>query len=251
MEEGQKRQKSLRSRFRECFKPGVPQSLVPLDIWKRILLNTDPQSLGGMAQTSKPFEEVVQKDIRVNNWELARRYRKEGQIRLALKCLKSCVDHNHPEATFQLGYAYKHGGWGVERNISLTLIYLNKAIELGNEHALVYHYFLYGSDKLSTTKLTNAFALGVYHSRCLYDRVTGFKYFEQSAKQGDEFGQYFLCCAYLQGDGTDKNTDRAVEWCIKSAEQGYGTPQLALGRDSTLENRQMWLNKANAQKTKS
>jgi TPR repeat protein len=218
MEEGQKRQKSQRTRFKECFKPGVPQSRTPLDIWKHILLNTDPQSLGGMAQTSKPFEEVVRDDIRVNNYPLARRYRKEGQIRLALKCLKSCVNHNHPEATFQLGYSYLVGGWGVHHDANKEKKYLKRAVGLGSEHALI----LFDST-----------------IECIrYNPRDVIKHFEKSPE--DELYQYELGRLFFERYDVD-NKELAIKWWTKAAEQGCARAQHALGIH--LPDKR-WLNKA-------
>lgn len=251
MEEGQKRQKSLRSRFRECFKPGVPQSLVPLDIWKHILLNTDPQSLGGMAQTSKAFEEVVREDIRVNNYPLARQYRKEGQIGLALTCLKSCVDHNHPEATFQLGYSHMFGGWGVEtRYYEKGSKYCKKAFQLGYDCGVLYGHITSEIREISPEQLTNPLSRGFYYEHVMGEIEIAIKYYEKSAQEGNELAQWTLANHYRNVSGTHTDHNKAMELYLKSAEQGFGQAQQSLGQImlNSME-RERWSKKALAQNT--
>jgi TPR repeat protein len=246
MERGQKRQKSLRSRFKYSFN-GI-QGHVPIEIWIRhILLVTDLQSLSNMAQTSKPFKEIVHENVRINNWELARRYRKEGQIPLALKCLKSCVEHNHPEATFHLGYAYIKGGWGVGTyDCELSKEYFNRALELGYERALVYLTDIQKFDPVAFN-ITDSFALG-YFCFCHQDNylTKAFQYFQDSAQKGDEFGQYYLGYMYFHELGTERNTFKAVEWFTRSAEQGHCVAQKAL---ANIKRDPKWLLKTKRQKT--
>ena len=245
MEEGRKKQKSLRTRFRDCFGGGgVAQSRVPLDIWKHILLITDLRSLSRMAQTSKPFYEVVREDIRVNNWELARRYRREGQIPLALKCLKSCVEHNHPDATFHMAFAQYHGGgWGLGPDYNESLKYTYKAIALGNQCALLVLSRL-KSEITSLYNITDSFAVGFFHYICHNNDAEAFKYFKDSAHRGNEFAQYYLGCLYHRR--VDGSVDKGIEWITKSAEQGYGRAQLYLAK---YQDREKWLSKAQRQST--
>lgn len=227
MEEGLKKQKSLRTVLRECF-GGIelPQSLVPLDIWKHILQTTDIQSMSCMAQTSKAFEKVVWEKIRTNNLALARRYKKEGQIRLALWCLRSCVDHGNAEAMFDLGYAHIYGGWGAKRDKPTGNKYIRMAQDLGNERALVIYCWQFirlgasNNDPFARAYLSRYSGAG--------NEEQQFANFQMSAHQGDEYGQYYLGLCYIEGTGTEKNTEEGIKWITKSAEQGFYEAQREL-----------------------
>ena len=50
------------------------------------------------------------------------------------------------------------------------------------------------------------------------------------AKQGDSTAQYNLARCYYFGSGTEKDTEKAVEWYKKAAEQGNASAQLELAR---------------------
>lgn len=226
MEEGrQKKQRTLRNRLRDSFgNRSLPQSLVPLDIWEHTFQIADIKSVSCMAQTSTAFEEIVREKIRTNNWGLALQYRKEGQIRLALWCLKSCVKHGHPHATFHLGYAYHNTGWGVVVNSKKGEKYTKRAIGLGSEYALVL-----GGKIPQQIQSTNPFILGYVY---LYDANApwqlGIQYLEKAAEEGDEFAQYMLANQYERGVVLPKDSKKALEWYTKSAEQGLIYPMLRI-----------------------
>jgi TPR repeat protein len=253
MEEGRhKKQRTLRTRLRDSFgNPSLPQIHVPLDIWKHILQTTDIQSMSHMAQTSTAFEEIVREKIRTNNWGLALQYRKEGQIRLALWCLKSCVKHGHPHATFHLAYAYTYGGWGVDVYPKKATKYWERAIELGSEHALVLSKTL---PKTYNYNTTNPFILGQIH---LLDAsgstALAIQYLEQAAAQeGDEFAQYALGRQFRLGLLVPKDPYKAVEWYTKSAEQGLASAQYILwnyyNSKGNKELHKKWSTRYNAQR---
>lgn len=225
-EDRHKKQKTLQTRLRLSFGPSLPQSHVPLDIWKHILQTTDLESMSCMAQTSKAFEEVVREKIRTNNLALARRYKKEGQIRLALWCLRSCVDHGNSEAMFDLGYAHMYGGWGAKRDTPAGNKYFGMAQDLGNERALVMNCWQF--IRLGAS-YNDPFARGYFS---IYSGVGNeeeqFADFQMSAHQGDEYGQYYLGLCYMGGTGTEINTDEGIKWIAKSAEQGFYEAQREL-----------------------
>ena len=51
----------------------------------------------------------------------------------------------------------------------------------------------------------------------------------QKAKDGDAQAQFLLYQCYLDGKGVPQNTNEAVNWCFKSAKQGYPPAQNAMG----------------------
>jgi TPR repeat protein len=53
--------------------------------------------------------------------------------------------------------------------------------------------------------------------------------FEQRAVQGDPIAQFCLAFMYKHGKGVPQNFQNAIEWYIKSAEQGYVPAQNDLG----------------------
>jgi len=50
-----------------------------------------------------------------------------------------------------------------------------------------------------------------------------------AARAGDPMGQYLLVSLYLNGNGVSKDTDEALKWLVKSADQGYARAQSDLG----------------------
>jgi TPR repeat protein len=206
----------------ECFEPSASQNCVSIDIWERILRLADPQSLGQMAQTSKSFEKFVRKIIRVNNYQLARQYRKEGQIHLACECLKSCVDHNHPEATFQLAYSYYAGGWGIGPDQAKD----DETYALAKNLGCTGYHLVFKDYEYELTK----------------------EFLQSPKKQEDEYYQYHFGIMLYNGYYyLDKNEEKGLEWLTKSAEQGFARAQRAVGR---LTNDERWLKKAEKQKNK-
>ena len=54
------------------------------------------------------------------------------------------------------------------------------------------------------------------------------KLLSRSAQEGYAPAQYRLGAAYANGDGTEKDPARAIEWYEKSATQGYASAQRGL-----------------------
>jgi len=70
------------------------------------------------------------------------------------------------------------------------------------------------------------FAIGFCHYYgigTLEDNNKAFKYFEISAKEGNEYGQWYLgeCFYYGYGHGTEPDHKKAFYWFFKSAKQGF------------------------------
>ena len=49
------------------------------------------------------------------------------------------------------------------------------------------------------------------------------------AERGDEEAQYMLSISFAEGYGNDKLPDKALEWCLKAAENGYARAQCEIG----------------------
>lgn len=122
--------------LRKCFRNFL-YALVPYDVWKNLIFaQVHIKTLGAVTQLSQGSKCAVE-EIRKNNMVLAKRYRREGQIPMALKCLQSSAECNNPEALFELGWAYSNGGWGVKKDSIMSIAYHEKAYKLGNAMAIL------------------------------------------------------------------------------------------------------------------
>lgn len=243
MERGKKKQKSLRALLRECFgETNLPQKWVEVDIWQLILVNTDLQSVSTLAQTSNAFNQLVEEKFRTNNLKLAKRYLREGQTRMARRCLENCVEHGDAEAMVHMGCAHLYGGWGMKPHDIDMYKHFKMAADAGNSRGMVYYarvceYTVVGGVEESNIYYQRAVASGDLFARAYYyykkapsaeNLMKAFEYFTKMAIEGDEYAQYFLGDAYYYGDGTLKNKYKAIEWYTKSAEQGFYGSQYML-----------------------
>lgn len=87
--------------------------------------------------------------------------------------------------------------------------------------------------------------LGKYHSS--YGRYKeSFVWFEKSALQGNDDGQFNLALCYENGRGVAKDVEKAIGWYVKSASQGNGLAAWNLGRLSESGYKDKYLNKVQA-----
>ncbi len=56
-----------------------------------------------------------------------------------------------------------------------------------------------------------------------------FKHCKQAAEQNDSMGQYFLAQMYRQGEGVEKDPQKAIQWYRRAANQGNRLAQYNLG----------------------
>jgi len=61
------------------------------------------------------------------------------------------------------------------------------------------------------------------------EKVTAEMY-RKAAVNGDAKAQYNLGLCYYNGNGVNKDMEKAVEWYLKAAEQGHAEAQYALGQ---------------------
>lgn len=69
--------------------------------------------------------------------------------------------------------------------------------------------------------------------------------FESLAKEGDEFGQYWVAPSYFNGFGTTKDEEKGFNWYLKSAEQGL-FPSIKIVANSYVTGRGCTLNEDQA-----
>lgn len=229
MEEGlQKRGKTIQTMLRECFGNAV-QKLIPKEIWQYILMNTNPREISTIAQMCKAFNELVEQIIRSNNLKLAKQYLREGQTKMALRCLQNCVEHGNTEAMFVMGYAHTRGGWGLEFDDDKSREYFKMAADGGNHKGMVFYECIYQSYQnnsygKSLLDSDDFFVRGYsYYDGAAVDNNQAIYYFTKSAMMEDEYAQYYLGLCYMMNDREDK--EKGIEWLRKSAEQGLYVAQ--------------------------
>ena len=69
----------------------------------------------------------------------------------------------------------------------------------------------------------DSFAIGFCHFNGLAtpkNEEKALKYFEISAKEGNEYGAHYMGNCFYDGHGTQQSTVKAVFWYLKAAEQG-------------------------------
>lgn len=233
------RKNEAHSLHKSCFKNEL-FLLVPFEIWKDIVTSCDLKVVGLLSQTCWGLRELVE-DARDNNIEIALRYRREGQISRALKCLQTCVVHGNSMAMFHIGFAYLNGGWGLKKARNEATEWFKKAAERGSDagKALYALRLICGDGAFDSSNLWGRKALSSGSSLaagyCYYlglgtlqDQKKAFALFELAAEGGDEYGQYMLGICYQRGDGVEVNY-KSLFWYSESARQGLSESQFRVG----------------------
>jgi len=129
---------------------------------------------------------------------------------------------NHPEisknatAAYYLGIMYNRG-IGVQRSISLALMYYTLSAEQGYVKSMGFLGDLYSNGGIGTSSLVQV------------NKSEAFKWYRKAAEQGDARSQYHLGRMYAEGEGINQNYIEAAYWYRKSAEQGNEYAQTSLG----------------------
>jgi TPR repeat protein len=128
-------------------------------------------------------------------------------LKMALNWFRKAAEKGHAKAQHQLGQIY---AWRFSKlhDFDAALFWLNKAIEQGDSDA--------------------AISLG----RALKDRddVTGaIRCWEQAIAMGNTEGFYCLGHTYLDGEGVERNKDKAIALFRQAAELGNVHAQTSLG----------------------
>lgn len=260
------RHKEARSLLRNSFQNKM-FSLVPFEIWMMIVAFTDPKVIGILSQTCWGFREIVTLVLGlVDVFDVALILRQEGQVSYARKCLLRCATNGNLLAMFHLGYAYFSGGWGIKRDLGRAYEWFKKAAEseyapgvalysscLARGYGIGSDYDLSNIWGRKALESNNPFASGYCSFIGLgteVNKATAFAFFETSAKENDEFGQFMLGECYFFGRGTQANEEKALFWFSKSASQGFANAQYKVGcvfRDKKKpdkENAKIWFKKA-------
>jgi len=238
-----------RKLLRECFSPPfILLALIPFEIWKHIMnvvAVVDLKSVVFLSQTCLGFH-LLFENLQENDVSIATRFRKKGQIPLAKKSFLKCAINGNDIAMFHLGYIFL-----IESHAeSAGAKWFKKAAEKNNAMGMTYYsrYLKYcvGNIVLSNTWAQKAlstrdpFVIGFcYHYGLGFgvdrDEEKAFKYFEISAKEGNEYGQYRLGDCFGNGTGTEKDRKKAFYWYLKSAEQGNAMSKYILNHLSQCD----------------
>ena len=115
--------------------------------------------------------------------------------------------HETPQDMYEMANRY-YAGDGVQKDTVHAEILWKKAAEKGH------------------TASQNA--LGEYYAK-MQNYSQAVNWWQQSANSGDEISQYHMYECYLRGEGVILDSVAAMDWCTKSAEQGYPPAQNAIG----------------------
>jgi hypothetical protein len=153
----------------------------------------------------------------------------EGQIfyELAKECTfasdkafylyQQAAQLDYPRAYIALAYAYLNG-WGVKRSVSSASKWVHKLQE-----NLVQ---LSSSERAELGELLHSLATEYSNGsdQAIPDHKKAYQFNMQSAELGCELAYTSLACAYLAGDGVEKNLNAALEWAMREIEAGiiYG-----------------------------
>ncbi|MEM7276657.1 MAG: tetratricopeptide repeat protein [Pseudomonadota bacterium] len=135
----------------------------------------------------------------------------EKNLVKAREWYERAAEQDHTHAHFKLGFYYEQGIGGLEQDSSLGYKHTKIAANRGDAGAQV--------------------NLGVhyYHgSGVAKDMAKAASLFEQGALAGDSHGQYLTGHMYDRGYGVSQNSEQALHWYNKAAEQGHENAKIRL-----------------------
>jgi TPR repeat protein len=153
----------------------------------------------------------------------------------ALARLRRHVENEVSEAITHLGYAYRHGHFGLVRSDKKAVKIWKRAVKLGNVDAMVKLGYAYDHGigvKLDKKKAERLFRMaadrGDAHAQCnlgtvLYSEEKfeeTVRYFVLAANQGLTDAEYNLGCCYMRGAGTEVDLGLARYWFERAAAKG-------------------------------
>lgn len=225
MEQKTKRIKydDARTLLRRCFRNSLFSS-VPFDIWKDILDKTTVETTNtvvAITLTCRGFQDLV-RFLQVNNLVLAKRYRRDGWIAQAKKCLENCVEQGNLDAKYCMADAYRFGGWGFEIDEYKGLCMFE---ELQTTGLFVVSWIVseQPTGRPDISMIKDTFQIGEYYYYGS-ERGCAIPYYTIAANEGNEFAQYKLGIFYLD----QQNLTLAIHWLYKSAAAGYVRAQTEL-----------------------
>lgn len=166
----------------------------------------------------------------------------------AHKLILKSAEQGNPDAITTMGYFYSQGiilekdeakavEWfrkGAEADSAKSQLNLGlmlrqgKTIPLDNTESLKWIEIAASTDDSDAIR-TYGQLLFLGDSLIMPDRKKAFPFVLKSAEAGDAASQNMVGVAYRDGDGTEKNIDKAKEWFLKAAQQNDPKAQSNLG----------------------
>ncbi|CAO3637738.1 unnamed protein product [Cunninghamella echinulata] len=165
----------------------------------------------------------------------------EQDIQKSVSCfIEATINGNHKESAYELGRIYSDRYPHSLNQPQQSLIWFKKALEWGDQRALVdlaYGYFEgdddqeeYNNNNSNNNNCENILERDQHqhqqyknnnkNNRVKKDELA-FQYAQQGALAKDKYCQYILGYLYLKGRGTVENAYEATEWLEQSAYQGF------------------------------
>lgn len=148
----------------------------------------------------------------------------EHDLARALELYLFAAEKGNTNAMTKVGY-FLHEGIGAEKDIDKSIQWLEKAKAGGNQSAEKF--------------------LNIFYQNGEGDPKAAFEHYLKLAEQGDAEAQYALYNAYDNGDGVEKDEEKARMWCKRAADNGHivaaavtGFHEMIFG--STLEGVKYW-----------
>jgi TPR repeat protein len=117
----------------------------------------------------------------------------------AVRWYKMAADQNHQDGQYNLSQCYLQGT-GVQKNHEEGMRYLISASNNGHIHA-------------------------TYNLACIFDsegrHVQAFECYKVAAESGFPAAQHNLAICFLNGEGTNRNEEKALHWFKAAARQGF------------------------------
>ncbi|MDR1385710.1 MAG: sel1 repeat family protein [Planctomycetaceae bacterium] len=170
--------------------------------------------LGTDKNTKKAFE-LFRKSAEQGDldgmWNLAIHLDDQGEKEEAVKWYKTAANKGKPEAEWRLGDCY------------LTGVIVDQKTVLEKDEQTAFEWFKKAANHNSVEGLS-------HYAMCLYqgtgtkqDRKASVEPFRKAANMGEPVAQFMYGSILLIGEGfgVEKNTEKGLEWIIKSAEQGH------------------------------
>jgi TPR repeat protein len=172
-------------------------------------------------------------------------------VRAGMALLEQAAAADHAPALVLLSDVYEQGVAPLEANRRLAFAYLDRAVELGHDEAMLRMASWYRQGWGVAVSLEKAFALneaaaergnatahfnlGVAHEQgqgVSADPVKAqaLSWYAVAASQGLALSQFALGAMYLDGDGVDADPVAALSWFLMSAAQDHAPFMLGVKR---------------------
>jgi len=174
----------------------------------------------------------------------------EKDLKKAFEWYEKAADQGHAKAQNFIGWMYQTGQV-VESDTKKAIEYYTKAANQGFDVAYtnlasLYYWkedyknaFEWYNKVITNAKTKGGKPIGVQNQIAyMYENGQGverdlnkaFEWYTKSAEQGDEYAQYNLGVIYKNGQGVESDNKKAFEWYTKAAAQGNIDAQTDLGR---------------------